>query len=140
MIDASLELQGAIVARLKATAVLTAIVGQRIYDDVPVDAHGNVTATFPYVAFGPEQVLPDEYECIPGSEIFVRIDAWSRAAGFPEVKKIAGAIRKALHNYDLPLLENALVSFEFYRRQIERAPDGKTSQAIVTFRAVVEHD
>jgi hypothetical protein len=42
----SLDLQKAVVARLKADAGVTALVGQRIYDRVPPDA------VFPYVSLG----------------------------------------------------------------------------------------
>ena len=141
MIDASLELQAAIVARLKADAAVRALIGDRVYDNVPRNPDGKVDAArFPYVSFGPEQVLPDGWDCQESSEIFIQIDAWSRAVGFPEVKKIANAVRRALHDADLLLSENALVSLEFESRQVMRDPDGKTSHAALTFRAVVEHD
>ena len=141
MIDASYELQIAIVERLKAYGPLVALIGQRVYDSVPRDSSGNVSsATFPYVSFGPETAVGEQFECIIGSEITIQLDAWSRGVGFPEVKKIAGAVRAALHNYPLPLAENALVSFEYEGRRIFRDPDGKTSHAVLTFRAIVEHD
>lgn len=141
MIDASYELQIAIVGRLKSFAPLTALIGTRVYDEVPRDASGKVqTANFPYVSFGPDQVIPEDFGCVTGSEIFIQLDCWSRAVGYAEVKKIANAVRLALHNHDLPLTENALVSFELDARRVFRDPDGKTSQAVLTFRAVVEHD
>ncbi|MER2536029.1 MAG: DUF3168 domain-containing protein [Rhizobiaceae bacterium] len=140
MMDASYELQIAIVGALKSDSVVRALVGGRIYDDVPRDASGKVTAHFPYISFGPEQTLPDGYDCQDGSEITIQIDAWSRAVGFPEVKKIAAAVRKVLHDADLPINENALVSMEFENRRVLRDPDGKTSHAVIIFRAVVEHD
>jgi hypothetical protein len=140
MMDASYELQLAIVGRLKGFQELAELIGGRVYDDVPRGPDRQVTATFPYVSFGPDQVIPEEFGCITGSEIFIQLDAWSRAAGFAEVKKIANAVRLALHNHDLPLTDNALVSFEFDGRRIFRDPDGKTSHAVITFRAVVEHD
>lgn len=141
MIDASYELQVAIVGRLKGFQALADLIGNRVYDEVPRDSAGKaLVANFPYVSFGPDQALPDNFECITGSEIFIQIDAWSRAVGFAEVKKIANAVRLALHNQELSLTENALVSFEFDGRRVFRDPDGKTSQAAITFRAVVEHD
>lgn len=140
MIDASLEIQGAIVARLKAYAPLVAIIGTRVFDNVPRDALGQPTAEFPYVSLGPEQTILDGWDCQESSEIVIQIDAWSRKVGFPEVKAIANEVRRALHDYDLPLAENALVSFEFDGRRVLRDPDGKTSHAALTFRAVVEHD
>lgn len=140
MMDASYELQIAIVSALKSDAAVRALVGDRVYDDVPRSVDGKVTARFPFISFGPEQTLPDGYDCQDGSEITIQLDAWSRAVGFPEVKKIAAAVRKALHDADLAVEENALVSIEFDGRRVLRDPDGKTSHAVITFRAVVEHD
>jgi hypothetical protein len=140
MIDASYEIQIAVVARLKSFAAVTALIDQRVFDDPPRNAEGLVTATFPYLSFGPTQILPDGWDCQDSSEIFFQLDAWSRKPGFAEVKKIAGAVRPALHKYDLPLAENALVSLEFVNTRILRDPDGKTSHAAMTFKAVVDHD
>ncbi len=141
MMDASYELQIAIVGALKSDGAVRRLVGDRVYDNVPRDANGKIaTANFPYISLGPEQTLPDGYDCQDGSEITIQIDAWSRAVGFPEVKKIADAVRKVLHDADLALVENALVSIEFESRRVLRDPDGKTSHAVITFRAVVEHD
>lgn len=137
--DPSLDLQIAIVARLKGHAPLTALIGNRVYDRVPRDAAGKVTAAFPYVSFGPEQTLPDGWDCGTASEIHLQLDAWSRAVGFAEVKKIAGAVRRALDDADLPLADSALVSLEFDGRRVMRDPDGKTSHAALTFRALIEH-
>nr|MBA3570571.1 DUF3168 domain-containing protein [Pyrinomonadaceae bacterium] len=50
MSDASLELQKAIVAALRSAAGVTAIVGQRIYDQPPA------SPAFPYTSIGPGQV------------------------------------------------------------------------------------
>lgn len=141
MIDALYEIQIGTVARLKGYPAVTALIGTKVFDDVPLDAAGNVpVANFPYVSFGPGQVLPDNFECITGSEIYLQLDAWSREPGFAEVRKIANAVRLALHGYDLPLTENALVSLEYDGRRDMRDPDGKTSHSAITFKAVVEHD
>ncbi|MEQ1956013.1 DUF3168 domain-containing protein [Mesorhizobium sp. CN2-181] len=140
MIDASYEIQIATVARLKGSAGVVELIDQRVYDDPPRNSDGQVTATFPYLSFGPTQILPDGWDCQNSSEVFLQLDAWSRKPGFAEVKKIAGSVRSALHKYDLPLTENALVSLEHDSTRILRDPDGKTSHAVVTFKAVVEHD
>lgn len=132
MTSPSLELQGAIVARLKADAAVTGLIGSRVYDRVP-DA-----GTFPYVSFGPEQILPDDADCITGFEISMQIDAWSRGVGFPEVKRIAEAVRAALHAVELTLMDNALVSFEHRQTRIFRDPDGITNHAAIEFVALVE--
>lgn len=132
MTAVSLELQGAIIARLKAYAPLTAIVGQRIYDNVPANA------MTPYVSLGPEQVVSDDADCITGFEVTNQIDAWSEAVGLPEVKKIAEAVRAALHRYDLPLSDNALVSIEHRQTRFLRDPSSATNHAAIDFTSFVE--
>lgn len=125
-----LELQGAIVAALKAYAPLAALVGSRIYDDVPP------SATFPYVSLGPTDEVSDDADCIDASEITVQIDVWSRAIGAPESLKIAHEVRAALAT--LSLTTNALVSLEHRNTRRLRDPDGLTNHAALDFLAVVE--
>lgn len=132
--DPTLELQGAILARLKADAALTALIGGRVYDTVPPDA------VFPYVTFGPVDDISDDADCIFGSQINVQIDAWSRAVGYPEVKRIAGAIRDALHETDaaMPLPVNALALFQHIQTRTFRDADGLTNHSVLDFQASVE--
>lgn len=132
MTSPTLELQGAIVARLKAEAGVTGIVGQRIYDPVPAGA------VFPYVSMGPREELSDDAECITGIEATMQIDAWSRSGGFSEVSRAADAVRDAIHGYEFNLTTNALVLFEHRLTRIFRDPDGITSHAAMTFTALVE--
>ncbi len=132
MADPSLELQGAIVARLKNTAAVAALVGQKIYDPVPP------SATFPYVSLGPDDLVSDDADCITGFEITVQIDAWSRQPGFKEVKQISDAVRESLHDYDFTLSVNAAVLFVHRITRNMRDPDGLTNHAAMTFTGFVE--
>ncbi len=91
MADPSLELQGAIVTRLKASGGVTGIVAQRIYDPVPQ------APVFPYISLGPDDLVSDDAECITGFEITVQIDAWSREPGFKQVKQMSDAVRVRIH-------------------------------------------
>lgn len=136
--DASYELQVAIVGRLLGADALKSIVGERVFDRVPRDQNGKVTAVFPYISLGPDQELPENADCIRASEFIVQIDAWSREPGFPEVKRIARAIEDALHDVDLALADNAQVYFEYDGRRVMRDPDGLTSHAALTFRAGID--
>jgi hypothetical protein len=128
----SLELQGAIVARLKQDPAVAALVGDRIYDDVPG------TAVFPYVSLGPSAELSDDVDCIVGFEITFQIDAWSRAVGSPEVRRVADAVRRALTGADITLADNALLSFEHRQTRVIRDPDGLTSHAAIAFDGFAE--
>jgi Protein of unknown function (DUF3168) len=132
MANPELELQGEILKRLKADAAVTALVNGRIYDAVPQGA------AFPYVSFGPCDATADDAECIDGLDIFQQIDCWSRGVGYPEVKKIADAVRSCLDDAPLPLPTNGLVFLEHRQTQTRRDPDGLTSHGILSFEASIE--
>lgn len=139
--SASLELQAAIVAALKADNAVRAIVGAapntRVFDNVPRNSSGTITADYPLVSMGPKQVVGDNADCITGFEITLQIDCWSRAVGFAEVERLADAVRECLNamSGDSPVV-NGLVSFEFQDMSIRRE-EGTTSHAILTFRALI---
>lgn len=139
--SASLELQAAIVAALKADSDVRAIVGAapntRVFDNVPRNSTGEITAQYPLVSMGPKQVLNDDADCITGFEISLQIDCWSRAVGFAEVERLAEAVRDCLVvlTGDSPVV-NGLVLFEFQDMSIRRE-DGTTSHAILSFRALI---
>jgi hypothetical protein len=132
MADPDLEIQGEVVKRLKADPAVTALVNGRIYDSVPS------TATFPYVSYGPSDLVTDDAECITAFSGFHQLDAWSRAVGYPEVKKIADAVRRSLHDAPLALPSNALVFFEHRSTRYVRDPDGLTSHAVIQLESGIE--
>jgi len=132
MTSVSLELQAAVVVRLKEFTALSAIVSARIYDEPPNNP------VFPYVSMGPDQLVSDDAECLTSFEVFLQVDAWSRKNGRPEVKRIAEAVRAALHDYDLTLVTNALLSIRHRQTRHLPDPDGETSHAVIEFVALVE--
>jgi hypothetical protein len=136
MASPSLELQGAIIAALKGTS--PAIAADRIYDHVPRGTNGAITASFPFVAFANWQEVTDDVLCIPGAEVFVTIDVWSRGVGMVEAHRIAAEVKAALHDAELSLTDNALVLIEHETTRTFRDPDGITSHAVLDFRAFVE--
>lgn len=133
MASADLELQGAIVARLRSYAALTAIVGQKVYDRPPA------TATEPYVSVGDAQALRRDAECVDGQEIYISIHAWSiYSGGFMEVKQMTNAIVQAVHQHPFDLATNRLVSISHRQTRTLRDADGTTSHAVIEFVAFVE--
>jgi len=128
----ALELQGAIVSRLKADAAVRAMVTDRVYDNVPNDAG------FPRITLGATDETSDDADCVEGLVISFQIDCWSQAVGFPQVREMADAVRRSLHDADLALASNALVSFTHRQTRVFRDPDGLTSHAAMTFDAFVE--
>jgi len=127
-----LELQGAIVARLKADTGIIALVDDRVYETIPIDT------PFPYVSYAGSSETEDDADCILGSAISVQIDAWSRTVGFPECKRVCDAVRNALHDIDLELSINALVMIEHRQIRIFRDPDGLTNHGVIEFEAFIE--
>lgn len=132
MSDPSLELQTAIVTKLKADGGMNAVVGTRIYDNVPP------TATFPYVSLGDSQVLPDKADCIDGTEIFFSIDGWSRDKRYPECKQISKAIVACLDDQQLTVNGYDAVVFELDSVNYLRDPDGITRHVALSFRALIQ--
>lgn len=132
MASAKLELQGAIVSRLKSDAAVKALVSGRVYDQAPTPV------SYPYFTVGEAQVLRDDATCISGSQIFLTMHAWSRASGFPEVEKIADAVVDALHLASLTLATNRLISLMHRQTRTFRDPDGLTSHAVIECVAYTE--
>lgn len=130
----SLEIQRASWEWLLADPNVTALVGNRIFDQVPA------SVVFPYISIGPDQTLPNRFDCLDGSEIVVQYDVWSRAKGYPEVKRIAEAVRISLNGAPLVLNGYILTDFWFDDWRTLRDPDGLTSHAVLTFRALTNRN
>ena len=126
MANHALALQGAVVSRIKALATA---VGTRVYDTVPRNTSGDVTATFPFVSLGESDEIPVDEDCWDRTETTHQINVWSRAVGFPECKAIAYAIREALHEQDIAVSGQTLDRMRFNTINYSRDPDGITSRA-----------
>ena len=133
MSDPALELQRVLVATLKADPAVTALVGGRVYDAPPPNP------TFPYITLGEDVVSPQRADCYDGSHTTLAVHGWSRAVGYPEVKRIGAAIRGALHEAPLAMADGQrLVDLALIDNRIMRDPDGLTSHTALTFRALTE--
>lgn len=131
--SASWELQTLIYGRLMADTGVQALVADRIYDRAPEGVQ------FPYISFGPSDVVEDDAECIIGRTETLQIDCWSRyQGGFKEVKNVADAVKKALHRYAGALSVNALVDMSVLTIRYFSDPDGMTSHAAISLEARVE--
>lgn len=127
-----LELQIAMVGRLKADATLTTLVQGRIYDQPPVPA------TFPYVTIGEAQFIRDDATCISAGAVYLTLHAWSRTAGYPEAKRVADAVAESLHLAALSLPTNRLISINHRQNRAFRDQDGITSHVVIELVAYVE--
>lgn len=129
MSDPSLPLQAALVAALKGN--VGSAVGAKVYDQVPT------APVFPYVSLGDAQVVPDKAGCIDGADVYVQIDVWSRAVGYPETKTIAAAIVAKLDDKPLTVTGHDVVIMEHQGTQYLRDPDGLSRHAALTFHASI---
>ncbi len=140
--DASYDLILAAINRLRATSAVTALVGTKIYDRVPEDQSGNPAVTFPYISIGPSTSIPADYDCLAGEEVTIQFDAWSSGAGEAygsvQVRKIADAIKQALHDTELTLTTNALVSLQWETTRVVKDPNPAINHAVVMLTAEVE--
>lgn len=142
MIDASVALQKAIFATLRADPALIALFAPdevRVYDRIPADpATGKVTAKFPFIHIGEEddQVLDDSDQCHALGEHFASAHIWSRAVGRTQAKTIAAAAAAAL---DAPLDVEGHVVVTHRIEAVRAAPggDGLTSHRVVSAAWVI---
>ncbi len=132
MASADLELQMAIYACLVADIDVSAIVDTRVFDRVPADA------IFPYVHLGEAQEITEDVTCVSGQAIYLTMHGWSREVGYPEVKRLAAAVKDALHLAPLVLETWRLVSVSHRDTRVFRDQDGLSSHAVIEFVAFVE--
>lgn len=135
MASPELELQGAVVARLKADVGLMVLING-VYDQPPDTAFA--TPRESYVTIGEAQFLRDDATCVSGGEIYLTLHAWSRKVGYPVAKQIANAVMESLHLAPLTLATNRLISITHRQTRVFRDPDGLTSHAVIDFVANVE--
>lgn len=135
---AGAALQGAVYAVLRGNAALGGLVGDAIYDAMPVDAPADV-----YVALGPEEVRDAGDVSGRGSrhDFVVSVLSGSETdSGFRNVKAAAAAVCTALEdgagNGALEPGEGAsLVGLWFQRAQARRMRNGAGRRVDLTFRA-----
>lgn len=131
--DSTLEVQKAVVAALKADAGLIAVVGTRIYDDVPQNA------TFPYVTF--DNFLGEPaVETLSGEgfEVLLTLSIWSRSkAGRVQALQAAAAIVDILNNSTLTL-DSKTVVMTLLAGQVARRSDAETTQVIQRWQFVTD--
>lgn len=129
----SAELQKLIYETLVADVDVGDLVGSRIYDRMPSDGD------YPCVTFGPSDAIEDDSECITGQIETVQLDCWSRDQGrmWP-CKRIAGAVKSALHKAKLSLAVNALVQIRVVSVRVFLDRDNITAHGVVTVEAILE--
>jgi hypothetical protein len=107
-----------------------------IYDKPPENRWQGTKAA--HITRGPASGVDDSAECIPGSEITLQIDVWSRQTARSACDDVVFAVRKALHEQELPFADNALVELRVDFWQVVDDPDQLTQHGIVQVTAMVE--
>lgn len=132
MASPELEIQGEVVRLLKADSAVMALVNG-IYDITPDAAWAQPKQGF--INIGEAQTLRRDATCLEGGDIYLTMHAWSRAVGFPEVRRIADAMVEALHLAPMALSTNRFISIMHRQTRVFRDPDGLTSHGVVEFLA-----
>lgn len=138
MADPSLELVTAILARLRSSPAVTAIVpSASIYPDAAESG-----AKPPYIVLSDTNLFREDATCVDAQGIFLTIQVWSwgsgEASGAAQARKICDAIIGALHDYPLALASNRLVTLEHRQTQVFKDVDGVKNRGVLEFWASVE--
>ena len=133
---ASAALQGAVYQALREDEALGELVGDAIYDAMPVSAPSGV-----YVALGPEDVSDAGDMTAPAARHDFVISVLSGAdegGGFAGVKAAAAAVTAALEAAALELERGHVAGLWFLRGRARRADGGAGRRVDMTFRAAVD--
>jgi hypothetical protein len=134
----SAALQKLLYDALRTDAGVSAMVDGRVYDHIPADEQGSVTAAYPHIGFGAYDFVPDDSDCIFSGEHTIQIDIWSRAVGKVEAKTITDAVRRLLRDYEADMGDFGLVEMRVDLAQVIGDPDGLTSHGILQVTALIE--
>lgn len=118
--------------RVQAVQDLFALVGARIYDDVPDNEDD-----FPYVVIGEDELSQWDTDGSLGFRADVTIHVWSRSNGFKETKDVQSAIYRALHNFQFDIADYQNVLCQQTFQQTLRDPDGKTRHGVQTYHTLM---
>jgi hypothetical protein len=131
--SAETAVQDAVVATLRASAPVAALVEARVYDRIPDKA------PYPFIHFGETQAIEDDTDCGGSAEVFVTLHVWSNAVGAVQARLIAAAVRAALHRQPLTLAAPyGLTEIEHRDTRVFADTDKTLTHGVVTLRALVE--
>lgn len=129
----SVALQDALRLALLDDAGVTAIVGQDVGDDT-VTKHDGA-----YIRFGPNDVIPEDADCIAGRRETVQIDGFVPGDGNQwKGKRLADAIKAALHETEVVMSAAAIVNLRVIQQRAFLEPNGVTSHAVVIVEALID--
>lgn len=133
---ATVALQGAVYQHLRHDPALSGLVGDAIYDAMPVERPAGI-----HVALGPEDVTDaGDYTARGSRHDFVVsvLTGTDQGGGFREVKAAAAAVADALETGDLQLDRGHLAGVWFLRAKARRDGKGAARRVDLTFRARID--
>ena len=133
---AGVALQAAVYQHLRTDAALTGLVGDAIYDAMPVEAPSGV-----YVSLGPEDATDAGDMTARGSRhdfVISVLSGSDESDGFGAVKEVAGAVSEALETGGLALDQGLLAGLWFLRARARRVENGGARRVDLTFRARID--
>ena len=138
MSSPSLDLQTAVFNRLISDEAVSAIVGPRVYDNVP--SRPMPADLFPYISFGPSYYNTADSECIRAREETLQVDCWTDDHGKKRPCRIlTDAVKRALHGYSVELDGvNALVEMEVALVRVMEDPSETIVHGVVQVIAMIE--
>lgn len=131
----SAALQAAIFEQLTGNAMVTALVGDDIFDAPPAGTPPDL-----YVSLGREDVRDRSDKDGAGAQHDLTISVVTETAGFQTAKTLAAAISDALAG-PMPALERGhLISMRFLKAQARMDRSGGLRRIDINFRALVQDD
>lgn len=133
---AAAALQGAVYQCLRADPALSGLVGDAVYDALPIDPPSGV-----YVSLGPEEVR-DISDCSGAAArhdfVISVLAGTDQGAGFRAVKEAAVAVSAALEGADLVTDAGRVAGLWFLRARARRVESGTERRVDLTFRALMD--
>lgn len=126
------DFQGAVSKSLNAWPALTAIVGTRIFDDVPHGSEATSTA-FPRVTIGEQIGTEDGSDSHDATTLSITLHAWSRSPGRKQCLDMLSEMIVALHNKSHFVANGVLVFLLYEGHETTKDPDGETYHGIIRF-------
>jgi hypothetical protein len=107
-------------------AALTGVA--RAYDEVPSNR------SWPALILRAVQVIPDDGDCLNGSEIYLDFDAWSKVLDHSETVAIAGIVRRT----PFAIQGHVVIIQELVSVQFTGDPDPNIARAALSLRLETE--
>lgn len=132
----ALALQKAIREHLVNDLELSKLVGNRVYDEPPIDV------IFPYVRFNTISPKTFDTDTREGAIVEVSLDVYSRQGmgARTEATTIAEMIRSALHRKEttIPIQDHSLIEMICEGSYSHRGGNGNEAVAVISFQAMLE--